>query len=209
MILEAFLLGVSTGTVCITTCAPSAVPLFLSREWSPRRNALGTALFFGGRLAGYLLFGLILGALGALAAGYLTPLWEGRIGALAYLLTGVLLLMEGIFYNLEKPRFQCFMKKRYPWTGGLFLFGLLTGLHFCPPFFAAAVRVTAEGGGPLQGGLFFLFFFLGTSLYFLPLLAAPWLTRKPAVRLVARMTLLLMGGYFFLVLGLFNLGGQL
>lgn len=209
MIVEAFLLGVSTGTVCITTCAPSAVPLFLSREWSARRNAAGTALFFGGRLAGYLIFGLILGAAGAFAAGYLTPVWEKRIGALAYLFTGALLLLEGIFHNMDKPKFKCLMQKRYPWTGGLFLFGLLTGLHFCPPFFAASVRVTAEGTGALYGAIFFFFFFLGTSLYFLPLLISPLLTRKPVVRLVARMTLLLMGAYFFLVLGLMNLGGAL
>ena len=38
--MEAFLLGLSTGSFCITTCAPSVLPILFSEEMSGRRNAV-------------------------------------------------------------------------------------------------------------------------------------------------------------------------
>ena len=207
VVIEAFILGLSTGTVCITSCAPSAVPLLVSRDWSFRRNAAGTGLYFAGRLVGYLVFGLVAGATGAFVQGYIGPRLEIQLSAIAYLLTGVLLLAEGLYCNAPKLRACRCMYRRYPWTGSLFGFGLLSGLHFCPPFFAAAMRVFSNDLGALGGAAFFLFFFLGTSLFFIPLLAVPFVNRRRVVRMIAQMSLLLMGVYFTFMLGVFRLGG--
>jgi nitric oxide reductase large subunit len=51
----------------------------------------------------------------------------------------------------------------------------------------------------------FLFFFLGTSVYFLPLLGVPLLGKKLEIpRLVARVVLVLLGLYFFLCRGILS-----
>lgn len=207
MMLEAFLLGLSTGIICITSCAPSAVPLLVSRDWNFRRNSAGTVLFFFGRLVGYLLFGLAVGSTGAFLRGYVNPLLEIRISSIAYLLTGLGLFLEGLYHQAPHLRICRCMKRKYPFTGSLFFFGACTGLHFCPPFFAAAMRVFSGGWGPLGGIGFFFFFFLGTSFYFIPLLGIPWVNRKREIRIAARMSMLLLGVYFFFVLGVFRLGG--
>jgi hypothetical protein len=82
------------------------------------------------------------------------------------------------------------------------LAGLCVGLHICPPFWAAAVR-SAASGNPLSGALYFALFYAGTLPFFLPLLGIPFFSPKvPSFRRVARMTQVLVGGYFFLIAGL-------
>jgi hypothetical protein len=99
---------------------------------------------------------------------------------------------------------------------GAFAVGLLSGLNFCPPFFAAASRAFAghgPGGPSALGGLaYFALFYLGTSVFFLPLLGLPLLERlkggkaAESLRTVARIATLLLGIYFMVVLGVFRLG---
>ena len=86
---------------------------------------------------------------------------------------------------------------------GAFLFGVLTGASICPPFFAAATRV-ASGSSALAGALYFLFFFFfGTSVWLIPLLGVPALTRRSELlRFTARSTMIMLGVYFLLVVGL-------
>jgi hypothetical protein len=64
--------------------------------------------------------------------------------------------------------------------------GLLTGLSWCPPFLLAVAGAAESGGVP--GSLaFFAAFFVGTSLYFLPLSGLGVLRRSRALGQVARL----------------------
>jgi len=243
MALEAFILGLSAGTSCIVTCAPVAVPVFLSRERKFGQNARHVGLFLGGRLIGYLIVGLLLGGIGAFVLGYVPPEFESRLLGYSNIAIGVVLTSEAILLNFPKAGI-CRILNRLPHAVPVLVLGLLTGLSVCPPFIAAGMRVlgnsagiaiqtrgpagvveasvaagmtaagpgsaTAAGSsaalGALSGALYFLFFFLGTTVYFLPLLFIPLRGGKmPALTLVARMSLFLIGIYFFLFIGLFSL----
>jgi hypothetical protein len=84
--------------------------------------------------------------------------------------------------------------------------GLLTGLSLCPPFVIAAVRA-AELGSAAAALRFFAVFFLGTSVWFVPLVSLGYVRRSQAVTTVARMTMVLIAIYY-LCLGLAMLMGR-
>ena len=73
--------------------------------------------------------------------------------------------------------------------------GLLAGLKLCPPMLLAFTDAASSGtlGGSL---LLFLTFFLGTSLYFLPISLLGALTRLSDLRIVGRFAAVIVALYY-------------
>jgi sulfite exporter TauE/SafE len=204
-------LGLSSGTYCATACAPVALPFLSSRPEGKRPftgNALLVALFLGGRLVGYIAVGAALGVIGAYALSYVDPAFSRTMSRIAFAAAGALMIAAGLAESLLKARVCGVLRKVWRPRMGAFIFGLLTGASVCPPFFAAAARVFASpaaGGFPaaLSGAGYFLFFFLGTSVWIVPLLALPAILGKSQIpRFIARSAMVMIGVYFLLVVGL-------
>jgi cytochrome c biogenesis protein CcdA len=70
--------------------------------------------------------------------------------------------------------------------------GLLTGLNLCPPF-AAAITGAAETASVQNALVYFWIFFVGTAIYFLPLVLISPLTRMEPFRQIARVCMILAG----------------
>ncbi len=208
--MRGLLLGFANGTVCLAYCAPVLVPYLLGEGTSWRRNALTVLQFLSGRLAGYLVF-----AVGAWLTGSFllsdAVLRELLIGVADVGLGGLLLLS-----TLRKPHERCAANAahglldtvRRRWPGLLpICFGLLTGVNLCPPF---VLIFTEAANTPdlLHSIGFFWMFFLGTSLYFLPLPLLGILKHHAALQTVGKLSALLMAGYYIVVGGLI-VGGHL
>jgi sulfite exporter TauE/SafE len=193
-----FLLGLANGTSCLAFCAPVLVPYLVAEGEGPRRSVPILGRFLLGRLLGYLLFGLAAGLAGSLLVT--GPAREALFGV-AYLGLAVLLLG----YGLAPPRrAPCAVRGRTGivrrlcarWPGALpVLLGLLTGLNLCPPF-ALAIAGAAETGSVAGSVWFFATFFLGTSLFFLPLPGLGGLRRFETLRTVARLAAGVVGAYY-------------
>ena len=199
---EAVLLGLSTGTFCAVYCAPVAIPfLFSEKLKNGKQNAMLVILFMLGRLIGYIAVGITLGIIGSYAVSYIDPEVKRKFAAFAYTFIGLMLALTGLMYNFPGWKICRAVKKVYKPERGAFLYGLLTGVNFCPPFFAAASRVFGAEGA-FGGALYFLLFYLGTSVYFLPLFGIHFLKKHmETIRMVSRITMILLGLYFFLFLG--------
>jgi sulfite exporter TauE/SafE len=204
MIQEGLLLGLSTGSFCAISCAPVAIPFIFSEKidgW--RQNAGLVGMMLLGRLAAYLGVGFLVGALGGYAVRYLDPEIQRRLLAVSNALIGGLMIAAGLMHNFPGLKFCRKFQKVYRPGWGSWLYGFFTGLNICPPFFMAASRVFGTGNG-LAGMVYFGMFFLGTSVYFLPLLGVHlFKDRLPTVRMVARLALILLGAYFLLFQGIF------
>ena len=193
MIWQGFLLGLSTGVFCLGHCAPVLVPYVLA-ETRPR---LGMSLglvgqFLLGRLAACVLFGLAAGYLGMWVGGSL-PRW---VIALSLVGLSLLLILYALAQNLPHPGLCRFVRghsARMP-----LILGFLTSINPCPPFLLAATYVF-EGADPLGGLLLFVAFFVGTSLYMLPLAFVGLLSRYEQIREVARLTAIIVGVVFLLM----------
>ncbi len=194
LVAKALLLGLSTGLFCAGFCVPLVAPLLLSDgRGGLRRSAARGGLFLAGRLVAYLLFGLVFGSLGGVlgraggARAVLLPLLYGVLGILM-----VLYALVQSFPHLGLCRAVA-PGMRSGWY--LVLVGFLAGINICPPFLLA-VTTALDLGGPLNGALFFLVFFLATSVYLLPLLFSGLVSRFASVRVAARVCAALAGLYF-------------
>ena len=198
---EALALGFGSGPICVASCGPVLLP-WLGAE--PRD--LGTtgrllAMFLGGRLAGYLGFGVV-----AWAAGLAVPV-DLRIRTLVFGLSNFgVAAMLGFTAWLPRRRCAKAPDERSPRLYQIgpadrsrppaaLTLGFLTGLNLCPPFVAAGVRAAATHS--LSAALaFFALFFTGTCVWFLPSLAVSSLRRFSAVPAIARMTMAALAVYY-------------
>ncbi len=208
---EPLALGVSTGTWCVMYCAPVLLPFLCGREKLTHGKNLGlVGLFLSGRFIAYAAVGLALGAAGLLASEFLDPGLARGLSRIAFMVCGLAMLASGFAPRLlsrygcggspcrRVKAFRFFSNDRMT----ALIAGLGVGLHICPPFWAAAAR-SASAGSPFAGALYFALFYAGTLPFFLPLLGIPFFSPKvPAFRRIARMTQILVGGYFFLIAGL-------
>lgn len=170
--LNGLLLGLANGGACLATCSGILVPLFLGEGKPVKDNTWTMSGFMAGRLIGYLLFGLLAWMLNWLILR--DPVYRAFIAGAAYLgLAGLMLA-----FGLGKLRVACALPPRAlrPYLKKLpglrpfipVLFGLLTGLNLCPPFLLAFTNAALNG--TLLGSLsFFLAFYIGTSIYLIPI----------------------------------------
>jgi len=211
---KALLLGLSTGLFCAGFCVPLVGPLLLAddtglarlsseenractqpssggrRIW---RSASRVLLFLAGRLVAYLLFGLVFGALG----GILSRVWGIKtvLLPLLYAVLGVLMIVYALVQSFPHVGFCRALGQPVRSGWYIALVGFLAGINLCPPFLLAVTTVM-DIGGPLPGALFFLVFFLATSVYLLPLFFAGLVSRFSSVRFAGRVTAVIAGLYF-------------
>jgi len=205
--MQGFLLGLANGTSCLALCAPILIPFLLSEGKSVRHNLATLCKFLAGRLGGYLLFGLLAWAVGGvlLEAGGTQALLIGG----TYVGLSVLLLVAVFRPKRPAPGACAVIQaqarfRRWPALipAGM---GLLAGLKVCPPLLLAFTDAASSGtlGGSL---LLFVTFFLGTSLYFLPLPLLGAATRMPDLRIVGRFAAAIVALYY-LVSGILLFAG--
>lgn len=196
--MTAFLLGLSNGGACLAYCAPVLVPYLLGATPGVGAATFLMARFLAGRLLGYLLFGLLAWAVGR-------PLLEadGSRGLLtggAYLLFALLMIRFGLGRAAADcpagrlaglmERGPSFLRRFMPE-----LLGLATGINLCPPFLLAFTAAAATGT-LARSLLFFIAFFGGTALFFIPFPFIGMFGKYPAVQATGKMAAVIMGLYY-------------
>jgi sulfite exporter TauE/SafE len=202
MLGEALTLGLASGPACIASCGPVLVPSLLAENKGLKSNARSLSVFLAARLLGYLLFAALAWELGALVS----PPPSARLLLMGAVNVSLALVLLWYAYS-AKP--QCgaacsasklvkigAMKKSQ--MVGPAALGLLTGLSLCPPFVAAGLRA-AQLGSVALALLFFFIFFVGTSVWFLPLISMGCIARNEAVITVTRMAMVLIALYYLFV----------
>ena len=206
---EAALLGLASGPGCLASCGPVLLPALAAQGEGLRGTAGLLSVFLSGRLAGYLSFSVLAWAAGLAAPT--DPRWRALLFGLVDLSLAGALAVYALAARHCPPtrepsgspsRLVSIERRVRPW--GPAALGLLTGLNICPPFLAAGARAAQTRSLP-GAAAFFLVFFLGTAVWSLPLVAMGWLRRLAAVAAVARMTLLVLAGWYA-YLGIIALG---
>jgi sulfite exporter TauE/SafE len=198
-----FILGLSTGAVCLSYCGPVIVPFLMGEGNTVYRNAGSVSLFLAGRLFAYILVGFLAGVMGStmLQPTATKTVFMGII----YIALSVLMIV----YGFHRFREVCLGRSTNPATKSYarrwpFLIplagGFATGLNLCPPFLLAITG--AMESGELTGSiLFFFMFFLGTSVYFVPLPFIGFFRRQQVLRIIGKFAAIL-AGFIYLYKGL-------
>ena len=188
-IVSGFLAGLSVGVYCLGICLPIFVPVLLAEKRKTKESFWLIIEFSIGRLLGYLLFGLIVGYLGVVLQSKIIH----QIVRLSTSLMGVLMIgysLGLISWWGHKACKRFFHRAKIP-----ILLGFLTGINVCPPFLASLTYVF-NLQSVLLGVLYFLFFFLGTSIYIVPLAFLGVFSQQTIFQKIARVSGVFVGAYF-------------
>lgn len=208
MILEAILLGASTGTYCSMYCGPVLIPFLCGTEKPGyKRNAGLIGSFLAARLVTYFILGAVFAGLGYLVNDYIDPVFARKLSLFAYIFSGLMLLLNslGIRFPWGCSHNGCKVQKlRHignDWVTAV-VAGLAVGLHICPPLWTAMTR-SIFGGHGITGLFYFVFFYIGTLPFFIPLLGIPFITKRVGIiRQISRIAQLFISIYFLYFLGL-------
>ncbi|MBN2461825.1 MAG: sulfite exporter TauE/SafE family protein [Candidatus Cloacimonetes bacterium] len=176
--LQGWALGLATGTTCLATCAPIYIPYLLAEKRSDKESLQIIILITLGRFFSYLAFGAVFGY-----AGSHIPVHSRQIfTAIAYVLLSIYLVIT--VFRVQRQERNCITRRWMKITKNPFLLGVFTGISFCPAFLIA-ISQAIEISGPIGGLILFLAFFLGTSLFILPMTFFGALSRLTIIRKIA------------------------
>jgi hypothetical protein len=202
---EAFILGLSSGSACLLTCGMVMFPYLMSGSAGVKRIALDLTLFLFTRLLIYFIMATLAWYFGQ--ALFSNPVVRNIVPGILYIVFAVML----VWFSISKNRNpECPAKivetinnrRLVP----IFL-GIVNSVGFCP----ALLIILTNGSTQLsviQSYMVFLAFFLGSSVWFLPLPLAGRIRRKEILRTIGILATGL-AGMIFMIKGITNLIGGL
>jgi sulfite exporter TauE/SafE len=196
-LLNGLLLGLSVGLFCLAYSLPFLGSYLVSEKRPARENFKVVLQFIGGRFIGYLLFGAFF--------GYLGEKIDHPTINLILIISLLVLSLFLVFYSLGllKSEWGYALKITKHKSKFPVMMGFLMGVNICPPFLLSLTYVLTLAS-LWKGIIYFVMFFIGTSLYFLPITFLGFLNKMKEFRLMARLAGLIVGIGFF-IYGLYYL----
>lgn len=192
IILEGLTLGLSSGIYCIGSCLVFFMPyLLVEGRKGISENLKKVFSFMTGRLAAYIIFALAAGFIGSLYRNIFTV----RLSHICLIAASLLMLGYSLAHNFKGHAFCGSLAGRFSLMRIPFFLGFLTGLNPCPPFLVGAARLWTLNDIP-GGVMLFVAFFLGTSVYMIPLIFIPYLNRSERIKRIGVMVALLSSLWF-------------
>lgn len=161
ILINGFLTGLSVGVFCIGICLPVFIPVLLSSRKDLKTSFLVIVQFSIGRLIGYVLFGFLVGYLGVKVESKLVH----YIVNFSTIFLALIMIVHSIGFLKFGPKVCAvkFSKLKIP-----IILGFLTGINVCPPFLLSLSYIF-NLQSIVKGMIYFLAFFVGTSVYIVPL----------------------------------------
>lgn len=191
-----FLLGLSTGIYCFAYCLPFIASFMVSEARKAKENFLVILKFITGRFFGYVAFGAVFGYLGE----KITNTGVNLILILALIVLSVILILHALGL-MKSDRFSFCAKIKQHNPKLPLVMGFLMGINLCPPFLMSLTYVFTLHSA-LKGVIYFIMFFIGTSLYFLPIFFLGYLNKMKEFQVVGRISAIIVGT-FFIIYGLY------
>ena len=172
---DSFILGLSSGSACLVTCGMVMFPYLMAGSAGVKRIAVDLALFLFTRLVIYFILATLAWYFGQ--ALFTNPVVRNIVPGILYIVFAVML----VWYSISKNRNTDCPAKIVQTVNNrrlvpIFL-GVVNSLGFCPALFIiltkGATQITIA-----QSYMAFLAFFIGSSLWFLPLPLAGKIRKK-------------------------------
>jgi len=201
--IEGFALGLTTGGYCFTACMPFLFPLILSEGKQKASQNFMTVLNFAlGRLIAYLIVG---SAAGWLGGHILHGTTAKKILSAVVILSSAVLIAYG--FSKDAPQFRIcrYITGSSGFNKVPLILGFLLGINICPPFLIA-LSLILERGAAVIGAVFFFAFFLGTSIFLVPVVFLSFLSKIEKTKTIGRIAAVFVG-VWFLITGVRSLLG--
>ncbi|RLC51841.1 MAG: hypothetical protein DRH79_05620 [Candidatus Cloacimonadota bacterium] len=188
-LIEGLVLGFSTGSLCLVTCTPIYLPYLISEDRKLSKGILAVLEISAGRFFSYLAFGAFAGYAGA----QISTVNREVFTSIAYILLSIYLVLSAV--RTRNKQKKCHVPKLTMLTKSAFVLGVLTGINFCPSFLIALSKAV-DLGGALSGMTLFLGFFLGTSVFLIPLAFIGQISRISKMKMIAQIASIFIAVWF-------------
>ena len=200
IIVEGLALGLSAGVYCVGSCMVFFMPyLVVEGKRNISDNLKKISSFMAGRLIAYVAFAFAVGLIGASYRNIFTA----KFSNICLIAASSFMIIYSLTHNFKDSGLCALFVRRSSLMRIPFLLGMLTGLNPCPPFLVGSARLWTLND-ILLGVILFIAFFLGTSVYMLPLALVSYINRSERIRKIGAMVALV-SGVWFLFMGIAGL----
>lgn len=192
---ESFILGLSSGSTCLLTCGMVMFPYFMAGQSGARKMTIDLTVFLLTRLIIYFILATLAWYFGQ--ALFTLPVMRTYVPGILYVVFAGMLIWYSIGRNRAK---KCPVKtvttvenrKLIP-----LLLGLVNTIGFCPALLLIFTQGAAQRSLP-GSYIAFLSFFLGSSVWFIPVPLIGKIRKKPVIETIGILATGLAGTIFFI-----------
>ncbi len=200
---DALILGLSSGSACLATCGMVMFPYLMSGSSGVRRISIDLSVFLITRLVAYFILATLAWYFGQ--AFFSDPVIRNIVPGILYIVFALML----VWYSIDRSRNPTCPAKMAKVVNNRrlvpFFLGLVNSFGFCPALFIILTKGATQGT-IVQSYLAFLAFFIGSSLWFLPLPLAGKIRKREVLRTIGLLATGL-AGIIFMIKGITNLIG--
>jgi hypothetical protein len=200
---DSLILGLSSGSACLATCGMVMFPYLMSGSAGVKRIALDLTLFLMTRFLVYFILATLSWYFGQ--ALFSNPVVRNIVPGILYMVFAVLLVWDSISKKSNPDCPAKILKTVNNHRLVPILLGIVNSLGFCPALFIILTKGATQGT-LIQSYVAFLAFFIGSSLWFLPLPLAGKIRKKEVLRNIGILATGL-AGIIFMIKGLTNIIG--
>jgi sulfite exporter TauE/SafE len=201
--IDSFILGISSGSACLATCGMVMFPYLMSGSAGVKMIITDLSLFLLTRFIAYFILATLSWYFGK--AIFSIPLVRNIVPGILYIVFAVMLVWYSISNNRHPDCPAKIVKAVNNHRLVPILLGLVNSFGFCPALFIILTKGATQGT-LIQSYIAFMAFFLGSSLWFLPLPLAGKIRKKEVLRNIGILATGL-AGIIFMIKGLTNLIG--
>jgi len=200
---ESLILGLSSGSACLATCGMVMFPYLMSGSAGVKRIAFDLTLFLVTRFLVYFILATFSWYFGQALFSNLVV--RNILPGILYIVFAVMLVWYSISKNRNPDCPARIVKTVNNHRLIPILLGLVNSLGFCPALFLILTKGATQGT-LAQSYFAFLAFFIGSSIWFLPLPLAGKIRKKEVLKNIGVLATGL-AGIIFMIKGLTNLIG--
>jgi hypothetical protein len=201
--LESLILGISTGTACVATCGMVMFPYLMSGSAGIRRITIDLSVFLASRFLAYFALATLSWYFGQTIFSY--SFVRNIVPGVLYMVLSFLL----VYYSIGKTRNpDCPGKFLASISGKKFIpiiLGVVNSVGFCPALLIVLTKGSTQGS-LMQSYMAFLAFYIGSSVWFIPI---PFAGKIRRVEMLKTIGILATGlaGVIFMIKGITHLIG--
>lgn len=200
---DSLILGLSSGSACLATCGMVMFPYLMAGSAGVKRIAIDLSLFLLTRFVIYFILATLAWYFGQ--AIFSNPVVRNIVPGILYIVFAIML----VWYSISKNRNPNCPGKIVKTVNNNrlvpIILGIVNSLGFCPALFIILTKGATQGT-LVQSYIAFLAFFIGSSLWFLPLPLAGKIRKKEVLTNIGILATGL-AGIIFMIKGLTNLIG--
>lgn len=192
MIIDGLFIGLSVGASCLASCGPLVMSVIMKNTPTTTGAYAYLFKFMSGRLVAYFLIALLTCLL---CHSLSLPKY---VIAITTLFVGLMMILNAFFkmpsYCFKGRGIKSFVRQHLSWAY-VSILGFISSINVCPPVIAVATS-SATSGSIIDSLATFTLFFIGSSLYMLPLPLISLVGDKDALQTIGKFASIIVGVVF-------------